>query len=467
MKGVVAFVDVKDDNLTNESLRKKIEAMGGKVVKQAKTKTVTHFVFLNGKDSTASVAQGFEKPLVSPKWIIECEHQNKLLDCKNEEFVAVPPKKKVKETTVAKKRLKSEEKEAPPNKKRKSDTGKSKPNDKKAKEGESKKKTAKSNSVEVRKKMKDTDVYDSEECIEYDREEEEEVPSEEGKKNNLSHILKKRKAKFIVENSMLESEKKEEILDYISKSNHINPCTVDEEYEGQVFTHLIVPDNYKGRTIKTLFAVAFGAHVVTMKWLTDNYANEKIDNEEPYLAEKWRIPCSKARSANKLQKQKIIKADDGSPTIPQCLFSNIKISAAGDTKVTTNLLKALCEACGATWVKAIRSANYCIVGENAPQNIFKYHSTIFVKEDWLLDSIEKYEKQNESLGDYEVTLSKQQKTCRSEPKASVPNSKAKNKAKPAKKDNITNKNEKKEESDEKKYLAPDNATDDDETDIEE
>lgn len=102
MKDVVAFVDLDDKKLSKNSLTEKIEAMGGKVVKQAKAKTITHYVFLTGKDSTISAAREAEKPLVSPKWIIECEEQNKLLDCKNEKFAAVTPKKEVKEIAAKK-----------------------------------------------------------------------------------------------------------------------------------------------------------------------------------------------------------------------------------------------------------------------------------------------------------------------------------------------------------------------------
>jgi hypothetical protein len=222
-----------------------------------------------------------------------------------------------------------------------------------------------------------------------------------------------KRAKFIVEQTALPMEERTLIMEIVNQTKNMKPCTfLDEVYEGSRFTHLIVPEDYKGRSLKIMFAIAHGAHIVKRNWIysyienasngsTSSSKSSKIFSagEEAFLAEKWKLACERSRTAKLSYKErkKLTKnesaeeKDEDKLVIAQPLFANIKITAVGQTEPSVSLVRDLVCLCGGTWVGAPRAADYCIVGKGATQSAFKSSKATCVTISWLLDCIENYE----------------------------------------------------------------------------
>ncbi|KAF0977848.1 hypothetical protein FDP41_003170 [Naegleria fowleri] len=267
-----------------------------------------------------------------------------------------------------------------------------------------------------------------------------------------------------------------------------DPHTMNfEEYNGQYFTHLIVPKEEKTRrTIKILFAIAFGAHIVNVDWFYACEKEGKKVNETPYLVD-VSPACEKSRaillSEEERMKRKPRRSKSGDEDDdmedekkgPSKLLADTKIIVSSCTNPPAKYLKRLIELLGGSVVTSARTASYHILSKDEKFKEPKVKSltvelegghtiekvpdpVIGVTEKWLLDAITNYEIPSD-VTPYLVEIEKEEspkptskKSAKSTPKSS---SKKTSSSAEEKKDD-----KKKKESQDKKN-DDDDATDDD------
>lgn len=413
MDSVVVFIDIHnsgDSQSSTDILEEKIKEMGGRVV-QMKTKTVTHYIFLNGHATTVTTAQSNGKPLVSPLWVNECEKKKKLIDVKdNPNLLAEINVEKTKSTPKSTKKTKASEESSDTKTPQK---GSEKKDEKKKKEKDTDTKRKSSEKKSATKPKKEKEEESDDEMIDESFDEHELYDRQMWKDEgfNIHTPVSEKKAKFIIERTHLSDDDEEMLQEIVDQSKHTKLASEDE-YSGQRITHLIAPDNATKRTIKVFYAIAHGAYIVNKDWLTtcinnlqsnaSEPKNEKYPSgEEPFLVKKWLEACERSRIAqlsfNKRKRMALVQVretegeDEEDLKIPHRLFHGLKITAEGDVNPKVKDLRKLVQLCGGEWVTGTRSAKFCIVGPNANSKPFKQEETVCVTVQWLLDSIEKYE----------------------------------------------------------------------------
>jgi len=107
------------------------------------------------------------------------------------------------------------------------------------------------------------------------------------------------RAKYKIEFSDVDIDTMEVIKDILYNKDDAYLSTMeDQNYKGHRFTHLIMGENQK-RTIKVLFAIAFGAKIVSPAWILDNPTS--FVDEKEYLKKKYLNSCEKGSKANILK----------------------------------------------------------------------------------------------------------------------------------------------------------------------
>lgn len=281
---------------------------------------------------------------------------------------------------------KEEKEEMEEKKKKKKDVKKEdKKEDKKSKKKEDKKESKKPKKKEKKEKVKesqDEELFGGDETEEEDEknpnlssseeEEEEELPMDELEESAIvdhsDHEYRQKwtyrisKFKYIFETSQLQEGERDILTNLIQKNKKISSmaCPDGYEYEGEKFTHLIAGDDK--RTLKVLFALAYGAKILDSKWLYECLSKEDFVPEEEFLRTKFK------------------------PSNQGSLLKGLKIHISGKTQPNVSLLSRLVVACGGTIAPA-RGCHYCIAGEKSPKSVFGGTDHKTVREGWLFDSI--------------------------------------------------------------------------------
>eukprot|EP01080_Neovahlkampfia_damariscottae_P011096 gene11096-3803_t len=324
----------------------------------------------------------------------------------------VEPKKDEKEKKKDEKKKEEKKKPATPKKTAESSDKKKKPTT--TKKTEKKKKGEKE--IDPEDKMEEEFVGDEEEEEEEEvdgktfdetdeEEDEEELLEEEDElesspqrvNSDLKKFEKKlAKAEYIFELSGVEDFARETVMDVIeSKSDSSLSVYPTENYEGQRFTHLI-SDSDK-RTLKVLFAIAFGAKIIKSEWLLEKVI-EKGDwvDEIDYIRKKFLKQIEASIESNKKP-----ETDDAERvTFP--LFYQRKFCLVGEIKPKKLILERLINACGGKVVASVRRCDICIAGEGAPKLCLSEDDSFStVNVNWLFDCVGNYEIQDTKK--YEIT----------------------------------------------------------------
>jgi hypothetical protein len=157
-------------------------------------------------------------------------------------------------------------------------------------------------------------------------------------------------------------------------------CAPDHEYHGEKFTHLVVGG--EKRTLKLLFAIAFGAKIVKEDWLFKSLENGSFFPEDEYIPDKFK---------DILEKSKVSKKP---------LLHGLRFAIVGHTVPEPLILENLIVAAGGSLTKSTRACDWCITGKGAPKSCIDVgHKT--VRETWLFDCVGNFEILSEK--GYEVT----------------------------------------------------------------
>lgn len=236
---------------------------------------------------------------------------------------------------------------------------------------------------------------------------EESVANANGTSDTASQEWQKKNsnAKYILEISCIANEDlRMTLLSIIMHLPHtfslsvIPPRTTTDQgsqtYHGEFFTHLIVENVHYKRTLKILFAIAYGAKIVSSNWLFAMLEKEgKWVDETPYLLQdgsKFEDAIRKSQMAH----LNVVTGNDVHARNKGLLFSKLKFCLVGFTiadSVDERVLGRLIEACGGTLVTETRDSDYTIVGSSAPMNCVddEIHKTVSVK--WVFETVGGYQ----------------------------------------------------------------------------
>jgi NAD-dependent DNA ligase len=118
-------------------------------------------------------------------------------------------------------------------------------------------------------------------------------------------------------------------------------------------THLICASNDQDscrRTLKVLFAIAKGAYLLNMNWITNSIEMGYIVEEDEYELTQKQCP-----GAKKARKHK----QEDKPS----LLIGMKIFITGSTKMEHDVLVQLVEVMGAKNVSTYKDCDVCVLGE--------------------------------------------------------------------------------------------------------
>uniref|UniRef100_A0A7S1KU67 BRCT domain-containing protein n=1 Tax=Percolomonas cosmopolitus TaxID=63605 RepID=A0A7S1KU67_9EUKA len=315
---------------------------------------------------------------------------------------------KKKKTTSTKKKTSSKKKEDVDSKKKDDDkekaTTKKKPATKKKKEDADSTKKETKNKTPAKKKTPKKKRDDNS-----DEEPESELDIENISENNWEGTLVRsprrappRETAYTIEFSSVEMEEEEEdrnekLIRQVDLKRKIKGGIKlgESPFEGDRFTHLVLGDEDK-RTPKVLFAIAYGATVVTTEWwkkfveyLEENEDEKKMEmlDTTPYEVERWMAPVEASRS---LKEDLVESSPKEAKDEGKKLLLEGKCISFHHCEENTPLLERLVEVLGGRHTRAHRRADVCVVNTKGSPNETCLKAKTVVSTKWLSDSIEQF-----------------------------------------------------------------------------
>jgi len=145
----------------------------------------------------------------------------------------------------------------------------------------------------------------------------------------------------------------------------------NDDYRGEKFTHLIAGG--EKRTIKTLFAIVYGAKIIKPEWVYACVEKGEFVPEDDYICYKYQAQIEKTKKAK--------------------LFNGITFSIAGSIVPKPSIVTSMILALGGKMSQSPRVCGVCIAGFGAPKSCIDVgHET--VRESWLFDTVGAVEQQD-------------------------------------------------------------------------
>lgn len=374
---------------------------------------VTHLIFFSSSNELYESAKKQNCHIILPKWVLDSDSAHKPVN--EDDYVATPTvesnqerleKKISKKMTPTKHDLSTTKK-----RKRQDEDSNDKKEKKKRKNEDVKNKKDKEDSSEMKTPQKSQKKSPRKKVVEDwgsegDSDTEDEMSDVEEELND-SFVSPRRdppkETAFTVEFTGTSEDWDEDEVDKKIKELQLHKKVKggfkigESPFYGYKFTHLIMGNENK-RSLKVLFAIAYGAKIVNMKWWEDflQHAENEKDNKvisvldtKGYEIERWQEP-SNAFANDKISKN---------------LFHYKCISFHGFDENTTELFEKLVTLLGGRTTTAHRRADVCVVNSNGKLNETCLSAQNLVDSKWLSDSIENSD-QHLSTKEYEIASSK-------------------------------------------------------------